>query len=146
MNATVLMYLISWEWAARALGAAQLGMAVLGAALPLALGWGRELGELRPFYRRLFWTYAVYVFATNLFFGIALAFAPGTVLGGGPGGIAITIYLLGFWGGRLALELAGFDRDALPPSPLLRGLRAVLGVVLAAMVLGYAAVLWRLLG
>lgn len=127
------------------LGLAQLGMAGLGMAIPSLLGWKQGLHPLSPMLRRLFWVYAAYVFGTNLFFGLALVTHPSILLAHGAASFAVALYLTLFWGCRLGLELAGFDRDVLPDAKWTGCARAALMVVLAGMTALYALFAWRAL-
>ncbi len=128
-----------------ALGAAQLGMAGLGLAVPALLRFREGLVPLRPMLRRLFWTYGAYVLGTNLFFGVVLVLRPDVLLEPGVGALALALYLFLFWGVRLVLELAGFDADAVPPVWWAVWGRRGLMLLLAVMTFLYGLLAWRAL-
>ena len=65
-------------------GAGQLGLALCSLALPQILRWGDDLAKLRPLTRQVFWTYAAYIWATNICFGVVSAFAPHWLLDRSP--------------------------------------------------------------
>ena len=48
----------------------QLVLIVASLAIPRVLGWRAETAKLRPLTRQVFWTYAAYIWATNLSFGL----------------------------------------------------------------------------
>src|SRR5258708_12685493 len=60
----------------RIAGLGQLVLIVASLAIPRILGWKEEMAKLRPLTRQVFWTYAGYIWATNLAFGLLSALAP----------------------------------------------------------------------
>ena len=72
-------------------GVGQLALVLASLAIPRVLGWHRELMHLRPLTRQVFWTYAGYIWGTNLSFGLVSVIGPGWLLdrsplaGGQPG-------------------------------------------------------------
>ena len=54
-------------------GATQLGIALSSLFLPKILDWKGQTARLDELTRHVFWTYACYIFGTNLFFaGVAM--------------------------------------------------------------------------
>ncbi len=91
---------------------AGLGLSALVVAsfwIPKVLGFREKLVGLTPLMRELFWTYAVYVFASHVFFGV-LALGFGDWLLGGSGAAALVSgFVCLWWGVRLWLQFFGFD-------------------------------------
>jgi len=129
----------------RLLGLAQLGLAGLGFCIPRLLDWKNGLANLTPMLRRLFWVYGLYIFFTNLFFALVFLFFPGVLERPTPAAGIIAGYLTLFWGARFALEMAGFDRDAIPPFWWARWGSRGLMVLFGAMTIAYGWLTWRTL-
>ena len=64
-------------------GFGQLGLALASLALPHMLGWKQQTAPLRPLIRQVFWTYASYIWVTNVCFDLISALAPHLLLDGG---------------------------------------------------------------
>lgn len=101
-------------------GVGQLALAAASLAIPSALGWRAETAKLRRLTRQVFWTYAAYIWAINLSFGLLSSLAPHWLLE--PSGLAAaaTAFIGVYWLARLILQLAWFDRADLPESLLVR--------------------------
>jgi hypothetical protein len=93
-------------------GLGQLFLAAASLAIPRVLGWRDELAKLRPLTRQVFWTYAGYIWFTNLSFGLLSTLAPGWLLDRSPLGRAVSGFIAVYWGARLALQFLYFERDA----------------------------------
>lgn len=131
MNAFTLADLI------RAAGFAQLAMVGAGFIACRRLEWPRQLAGLAPVMRQLFWTYGGYILGTNLFFGIFCLAAPGAFLDGSPAAVGLCLYLACFWGARLILQFACFDRGAFGTGPYIRLAEAVLVALVVFLLAAY---------
>ena len=58
-------------------GVGQLGLASGSLAIPRVLGWREETKRLTRLTRQVFWTYAYYIWSTNICMGGLSALAPG---------------------------------------------------------------------
>src|SRR5688572_28425816 len=96
-------------------GLGQLALAVGSLALPRILRWGDDTLKLRPLTRQVFWTYAAYVWVTNVCFGVLSTFAPGWLLDGSPLARVLAGYITVYWGARVVVQFFYFDRSAAPP-------------------------------
>ena len=65
---------VPWETLLIAAGVGQLILISAGLAIPRVLRWPEDVARLRPLTRQVFWTYAGYIWATNLSFGLVSAF------------------------------------------------------------------------
>jgi len=101
-------------------GVGQLGIILVSLALPRLLGWHEETAKLRPLIRQLFWTYAAYIWTTNLSFGLLSALAPGWLLDRSGLAAAVTGFITLYWGARLAIQFLYFDRSDMPVGPVYR--------------------------
>lgn len=103
-----------------AAGVGQLTLVAGSLAIPRVLGWAAETAKLRPLTRQVFWTYAAYIWFTNLCFGLVSALAPGWLLDRSPLAGAVTAFITAYWGIRVAVQFLYFDRSDLPPGWLPR--------------------------
>lgn len=123
-------------------GLGQLALAAGSLAIPRILRWGPDTAQLRPLTRQVFWTYAAYIWVTNVCFGVVSAFAPASLLDGSLLARAVCGYIAVYWGARVLVQFFYFDRsDA--PSGLVYTVGEVLLVglfVFLTVVYGYIAV------
>lgn len=71
-------------------GVGQLAIVIGSPAIPRVLRWSDDVASLRPLTRQVFWTYAAYIWATNLCFGLISSLAPGWLVDGSPLAAAVT--------------------------------------------------------
>src|SRR5262249_30639307 len=90
------------------------GLVAGSLAIPRVLGWRDDTAKLRPLTRQVFWTYAAYIWTTNLAFGLVSTLAPGWLLDGSPLAVAVTAFIALYWGARLVLQLIYFDTADAP--------------------------------
>jgi hypothetical protein len=123
-------------------GLGQLVLALGSLALPRVLEWSGDTAKLRPLTRQVFWTYAAYIWVTNVCFGALSAFWPDRLLDGTPLARAVAGYITVYWGARLLVQFFYFDRSASPPGALYKLAEAALvGLFLfLTAVYGFAAV------
>jgi hypothetical protein len=95
-------------------GVGQLALVLASLAIPLVLGWRDQTAALRPLLRQLFWTYAAYIWFTNLCFGLLSALAPHLLLDRSPLAGVVTSFMAVYWGARLTIQFAYFDRSDAP--------------------------------
>jgi hypothetical protein len=123
-------------------GIGQLVLTAASLALPRILDWREETRRLGRLTRQVFWTYAAYIWVTNLCFGLLSAFAPGWLVGGSPLARAVAGFITAWWGARVLVQFFYFDRSAAPPGALYdwahRALAALF--VFLTAVYAYAAV------
>jgi hypothetical protein len=108
--------LSNWVVAA---GAGQLMLAAGSLAIPRVLHWRAETARLRPLTREVFWTYAGYIWTTNLCFGLVSLLAPDWLLDRSPLAGAVTGFITAYWGARLMIQFVYFDRSDLPSGRIL---------------------------
>ena len=98
-----------------AAGLGQLALIIASLAIPRVLSWREETAKLRPLTRQVFWTYAAYIWTTNLCFGLLSTLAPHWLLDRSPLASSITAFIAFYWGGRLLIQFVYFDRSDAPP-------------------------------
>jgi hypothetical protein len=123
-------------------GIGQLLLALGSLTLPRILGWREETARLRPLTGQVFWTYAGYIWTTNVCFGVVSLAAPGWLLDGSPLARAVAGYITAYWAARLAVQFFYFDRSAAPAGALYRVAETALVTLFVFLVgvYGYAAV------
>ncbi|HEX6275511.1 MAG TPA: hypothetical protein VFZ53_20865 [Polyangiaceae bacterium] len=95
-------------------GVGQLGLALGSLALPRVLDWRADTAKLVPLTRKVFWTYAGYIWATNVCFGVLSVTAPGALLDGSTLARVVGGYITAYWGARVLIQLFYFDRADAP--------------------------------
>src|SRR3954452_3109229 len=105
---------VPWDKLIVAAGIGQLGLVAASLAVPRALRWPEDLAKLRPLTRQVFWTYAAYIWATNLSFGL-LSLRPGWLLDRSALAGCVTGFIAAYWAGRLLIQFFYFDRSGAPP-------------------------------
>lgn len=96
-------------------GLGQLALALGSLALPRILRWGDDTAKLRPLTRQVFWTYAAYIWVTNICFGVISTFAPDWLLDRTPLARVVAGYITAYWGARVLVQFFYFDRSEAPP-------------------------------
>jgi hypothetical protein len=122
-------------------GVGQLLLALGSLALPRILGWREDTARLRPLTSQVFWTYAGYIWTTNVCFGVISLAAPGWLVDGSPLARAVTGYVTAYWAARLVVQFFYFDRSGAPAGALYRVVEAALVALFVFLtgVYGYAA-------
>ena len=99
-------------------GIGQLAIVAGSLAIPRVLRWSDDVAQLRPLTRQVFWTYAGYIWGTNLSFGLISTFAPHWLLDGAPLAAAVTGFITLYWAVRVVIQFVYFDRSDAPSGPL----------------------------
>lgn len=94
-------------------GVGQLVLIVASLAIPRVLRWHEDTAKLRPLTRQVFWTYAIYIWATNLSFGL-LSLRPEWLLDRSPLAACVTGFITAYWIGRVLIQFFYFDRSDAP--------------------------------
>lgn len=95
-------------------GCAQVTLALGSLAIPRALKWRLELAKTGPLTRQMFWTYAGYIFAINLSFGLISVFDRRELLNSSHLSILLCGFIAIYWISRVAIQFFYFDRSAFP--------------------------------
>jgi hypothetical protein len=107
-------------------GLGQLALALASLWIPRALGWREETARLQPLTRGVFWTYAGYILANHVCFGLLSALAPDLLLAGTPLARCVSGFIAAYWGARLLIQFLVFRRSGLPPGVRFRLAEAAL--------------------
>jgi hypothetical protein len=107
-------------------GVAQIGIALGSLAIPRVLRWREDTAKLTRLTRQVFWTYAGYIWATNVCLGLVSALAPASLLDRTLLARAVCGYAAAYWGARLVIQFAVFDRSVAAGSVALLAAEAAL--------------------
>jgi hypothetical protein len=114
-------------------GAGQLLLAAGSLAIPRVLRWSDDLSRVRPLIRQIFWTYAGYIWATNVSFGLLSLLAPAALCDGSTLAVAVSGFIAIYWLARIVIQFAYFDRSAAPPGLQFKIAEAGLVVLFVAL-------------
>jgi hypothetical protein len=137
---------VPWKTLLIAAGVGQLILISASLAIPRVLRWPGDLAKLRPLTRQVFWTYAGYIWATNLSFGLVSTFAPGWLLDGAPLAGAVCGFIATYWGARVAIQFVYFDRSDAPKGRLIAVGEALLVGLFVSLALVYGGLAVRAFG
>ena len=96
-------------------GLGQLSLALGSVAVPRVLHWREDTAKLRPLTRQVFWTYAGYIWVTNICFGLVSTFAPESLHDGTTLARVVSGYICAYWLARVLVQFFWFDRSSAPP-------------------------------
>jgi hypothetical protein len=120
-------------------GLGQIALILASLAIPGVLGWREDTAKLRPITRQIFWTYAGYIWVTNLCFGLLSALAPQWLLDASPLAGVVTAYMAAYWGARLLIQFTVLDRRDAPPGRHVRLAEAALVTLFVFLTLVYTS-------
>lgn len=126
-------------------GLGQLALVVASLAIPRVLRWREDTARLRPLTRQVFWTYAIYIWATNLSFGL-VSLRPAWLLDGSPLAACVTGFIAAYWVGRLLIQFLYFDRSDAPQGLHVRLAEVALVTLFVFLAVVYAVALLLNLG
>jgi hypothetical protein len=120
-------------------GAGQLALALSSLAIPYLLDWREELQCLKPLTRSVFRTYSMYTFGTNVWFGVMSIAAAGPLAAGGLLARLVTGFITLYWGMRIVVQFAVYDRSVAKERLLFRfaEIAYVLLFVSLTLIFGY---------
>ena len=101
-------------------GAGQLLLAAGSLAIPYLLRWREDLAKVRPLTRQVFWTYAGYIWTTNVCFGLMSVTMPGALTSSSPLAAAVCGFITLYWFARIVIQFTYFDRSDVPPGRFFR--------------------------
>jgi hypothetical protein len=146
MKGTLMPLAIPWHTLLVTAGVAQLILVAASLAIPHWLHWKEEVAKLRPLTRQVFWTYASYIWATNLCFGLISTFVPQLLLDRTPLAGAVCGFITTYWGARVLIQFAYFDRADAPKGRFFTLGEAVLVGLFVVLTLVYGGLAVRALG
>ncbi len=95
-------------------GLAQITLAIGSLAIPPILNWRTELAKVQPLIKQMFWTYAGYIFAINLSFGLLSVFDFKELTNGSTLTMLVTGFIALYWISRILIQFLYFDRSNFP--------------------------------
>jgi hypothetical protein len=123
-------------------GLGQIGLVCASPMIPRLLHWREEVGKLRPLTRNVVTTYAFYIMGTNLAFGLLSTLKPEWLLDGSGLARAVAGFISAYWGVRLVLQFAYYDRKDAPQGIFFRVAEGVLAALFLFWACVYGFVAW----
>jgi hypothetical protein len=108
MNEMVIQKLVFW------CGIGHLALCIGSLAIPAALNWRANLKGVNPLTRQMFWTYAGYILAINIGFGVVSIFGNTEFTNGSFLAKSISMFIGLYWLGRIGIQFFYFDRSDAP--------------------------------
>ncbi len=137
---------IPWYGLLVGAGVAQLLLVVASLAIPRLLNWKTDLAKLRPLTRQVFWTYAAYIWATNLSFGLISTLAPQLLLDRSPLAGLVCGFIAVYWAARVAIQFGYFDRSDAPKGMFFVLAEAALVALFLGLTITYGGLVARAAG
>jgi hypothetical protein len=110
------------------------------------LHWKHDLATFRPLTRQVFWTYAAYIWTTNLSFGLISTFSPQLLLDRSPLASAVCVFIALYWGARVVIQFVYFDRTDAPKGWFFVAGEVVLVTLFAVLTIVYSGLVARSFG
>lgn len=124
-------------------GWGQIGLVCASAMIPRLLHWREELEKLRRLTRNVVTTYAFYIAGTNLAFGLLSTIRPDWLLDGSGLARSVAGFIAVYWGVRLVLQFAYYDRKDAPSGLRYRVAEAALAGLFLFLTCVYGLVAWK---
>jgi hypothetical protein len=126
-------------WLLWGVGIAQIILVLVSLAIPRVLGWQEETQKLKPLTRQVFWTYAGYICASNLCFGLVSVFLPESLINGTLLAGAVTGFIALWWAARVVIQFTYFDRTDAPTGKQYVVAEVILVLLFLVLTLTYGA-------
>ncbi|MBX3460627.1 MAG: hypothetical protein KF696_11800 [Planctomycetes bacterium] len=124
----------------RGAGVAHFGVVFASLFVPRELGWSHDLAKVKPINRQIFTTYAGYILAINALFGLLALFGATWLLERTPLAACVCGFIAAYWGVRVVLQFAYYDRKSAPHGLKHKLAEAMFVTLFAAftLIFGYA--------
>jgi hypothetical protein len=130
------------EWIVRVAGIGHFAIAAASAGVPSALGWREDVAKLKPINRQIFYTYAGYILTINLLFGVIATFGAALLVDRTQLAACVTGFIAAYWGVRVLLQFAYYDRKSTPKGLKYTVGEAVFVTLFAALTIVFAYATW----
>jgi hypothetical protein len=87
-------------------GLAQLLLALFSIVIPFVLKWKEEMAKVNGLIRNIFYTYSVYIFGINVWFGIVSMLMPHELSNRSGLAAAVSIFIALYWLGRVLVQFS----------------------------------------
>ena len=129
----------------RIAGWGQIVLIIGSLGIPRVLGWREKLEGLSILIRQMFWVYSLYIWSTNLCFGLISAFGAHLLLDGSPLAACVCGFIFGYWLLRMIIQWTYFDISELPQSLFNTAARWILEVLFIGLAAVYGgALIWNI--
>ncbi|MDX1476915.1 MAG: hypothetical protein R3301_04385, partial [Saprospiraceae bacterium] len=110
--------------------------------IPQLMDWRGKLRNVHSHIRQMFWTYAGYILAIHVFFGLISVLATEELTSPNPLSIGFNAFVTLYWLVRIILQFTIYDKKDLPNASRFRIGEAVLVSAFAGFVVLYGTVTW----
>lgn len=123
-------------------GLSQIALIIGSLAIPKVLRWQEGLKPLSTLLRQMFWTYAGYIWAINLCFGLISLFGPHILLDHSPLATMVCAFMGVYWLTRIIIQWTYFDISELPQSTFNTVAKWLLEILFIALTVVYGAAVY----
>ncbi len=123
-------------------GIGQLTLVLASLAIPKILKWNEDTKKLRPLTRQVFWTYAGYIWATNLSFALLSILAPQSLTDGSLLAGVVCLYITLYWLARIIIQFVYFDRSDAPQGKFFLVAEGLLVGLFVSLTAVYGFAIW----
>lgn len=117
-------------------GILHIALSIGSSVIPKVLHWNRELQNVQPLIKQMFWTYAAYILAINICFGLVSIWGTNELTDHSFLASCITLFISIYWLTRIGIQFFYFDTSQAP-----KGLIFTLGeIALVALFILFTAV------
>lgn len=95
-------------------GYAHIALALGSIVIPKLLNWSKSLSAVPTLIRQMFWTYAGYILAINIFFGLISIIYVDELLLGSSLAKALLVLITLYWLARIVIQFTYFDKTGVP--------------------------------
>ncbi len=110
--------------------------------IPRMLNWKSALATVPVLIRQIFWTYAGYILAINIFFGIVSLLYTDELLSGSGLSKALLILITLYWLSRVIIQFVYFDKTGIPEKFIYKAGEMLLVSLFAVFTLVYGYAAW----
>ena len=125
-------------------GLLQLAILIGSALVSKVLSWSKALATLPVILRRMTWVYGLFIVFTIAGMGLITTLYPHSFVAGSGIGRAVAMFLAGFWGLRLIIQIWVFDMRIYLTHPVLTlGYHGLTAVFTYLVIIFSAAAIWH---
>ena len=95
-------------------GYGQIILIIGSLGIPTVLDWKNKLSSVSTLIRQMFWVYSLYIWCTNLCFGLISAFGAHLLVDQSPLATCVSGFIFGYWLLRIFIQWLYFDISELP--------------------------------
>jgi len=95
-------------------GILHIALSIGSSVIPKLLHWNQELKNVQPLIKQMFWTYAAYILAINICFGLVSIWGTKELTDHSFLAACITLFISIYWLTRIGIQFLYFDTSQAP--------------------------------